>query len=124
MLVLCIHFPSFISQDIHKIQFLFSSIPYHLDFSVFYWFQTTIDEFHHDTFILLQELLYPIIFMIVVVISTFFHHHIPNCGPWSLCHYHRCIMLCFEYFAQIIYGFISLINKGVWHPSSCELILM
>ena len=61
-LVLYIHFPSFISQGIHR-------IPYQLEFNVVYWFLTTIYEFHHDLFILLQELLYPIIFMIVVALE-------------------------------------------------------
>ena len=68
-LVLCIHFTSFISQGKQRIIISFSSIPYHLDFSVFYWFQTNIDEFHHELFILLQELLYPIIFMIFVALA-------------------------------------------------------
>ena len=53
-LVLCIHFSSFISQGKQRIIISFSSITYHLDFSVFYWFQTNIDDFHHDLFILLQ----------------------------------------------------------------------
>ena len=60
-LVLCIHFTSFVSQDIHR-------IPYSLGFSVVYWFRTTIDEFHHDLLVLLQELLYAIVFMIVVAL--------------------------------------------------------
>ena len=67
-LLLCIHFPIFISQGIHSIHF-FSGISDHLDFSVAYWFQTFIDDFHHDLFILLQKLLYPIIFMIVVALA-------------------------------------------------------
>ena len=68
-LLLCIHFPSFIIQGIHRIPFLFSGITEHLDFSVVYWLQTTIDDFYHDLLILLQELIYPIIFMIVVALA-------------------------------------------------------
>ena len=69
LLALCIHFPIFISQGIHRIHFLFSSITQHLDFIVVYWLRTTIDDLHHDLCILLQEILYPIIFIIVVALA-------------------------------------------------------
>ena len=44
-------------------------------------------------------------------------------APPNPCQYHRCIMMDFEYFSQILYGFTPVIDKGVLPLCSYEVIL-
>ena len=67
--LLCINFLIIISTGIHRIFFVFSSIPDHLDFIVLYCLRTNIDEFKNDPINIIQELLCPIIFIIVFSIA-------------------------------------------------------
>ena len=47
----------------------------------------------------------------------------PYSCAWIPFHYHRCIRLDFEYFSQILYGFIPVTDKGMLFHVGCEVIL-